>query len=621
MRLPSSFILSSLLFAGALMPLHVNAQTVVTSEYIYIGFEAEDHITKDDRWVTTTPSTPTEENDPDGNHSDQAGGSTYLELLPDIRVTHEDEFGPPTAFWGSGGQGPGAEYLVDFPEPGRYYVHARVYSTGTEDNGMHIGINGSWPDSGQRMQFCTASKRAWTWGSAQRDAGGNGSCGTEKTIWIDVPSAGVHTFNISAREDGFELDRLALIKDLSGNTRVCSPTTLTGVNCKNGSIESADGFVDMRVLLSAETVGADPEVDQPIPTEVVQGEAINLTAVVENLDGFDTAHDIVLTLSPAPGDWNMVDIDSRCSAVGDEFECTLSQLHPTAPNENVSFVFTMQALVDGDRQINASILSSDMDDTPANDVTITTIRVLDGVAPVDTDTDLQLSMDTDYNEYETGDPVALAVTINNLGDNDATDVAFNLNIPSDLTLNALSLPNECTFDVQVECLFASIPASGNESFAVSMRADADGVQTLNATISSASDVNSTNNQDSDSFVVMEPVLEMNTDVSAADGGSAGEVTAGSTSGNTDGVDTSAGNTDAATSAGDTDGQSTAGSDGTSAGDAGESDTAGQTDAATPVTSDSSSNSGALVHWFVLAMMLILLTRLYGRHQRQLIAIK
>jgi len=63
------------------------AQTVIEPEYIYIGVEAEDAVYKNERWVLTEPGTPTLENDPDGNHSDQASGSQYLELLPDIRVT------------------------------------------------------------------------------------------------------------------------------------------------------------------------------------------------------------------------------------------------------------------------------------------------------------------------------------------------------------------------------------------------------------------------------------------------------------------------------------------------------------------------------------------------------
>jgi len=345
MRLPVSLLikLSPLLLSVAVLPQMAVAQTVQTNEYIYIGMEAEDHIQKNDRWVTTTPTTPAVEQDPDGNHSDQASGSTYLELLPDVRVTHEDPFGPPTAYWGRGGQGPDAHYQVNFPEPGRYYVHVRAYSTGTEDNGMHVGIDGTWPASGQRMQFCSASKRAWWWSSAQRDAGGNGSCGVEKTIWLDVDSAGMHTVSISAREDGFEIDRFALIKDLSDNTRICSPQNITDVNCRNGSIESADGFVDLRVRLAAEVVGADPEVEPPNPVEVDEGSDITLTAKIENLDGFDTATDIVLTLSPVAGDWLTTAMDSRCSAVGDTFECNLNQLHPTAPNEYEPFVFTYHA--------------------------------------------------------------------------------------------------------------------------------------------------------------------------------------------------------------------------------------------------------------------------------------
>jgi len=163
-----------------------------------------------------------------------------------------------------------------------------------------------------------------------------------------VAVLGVHTVSISAREDGFEIDRFALMKDLSGNTRVCEPVNLNGVNCRNGSIESADGFVDLRVRLFAEEVGADPEVEPPNPVEAVQGENIKLTANIENLDAFDTAHEIVLTLSPVPGDWNMIDMDNRCEVVGDEFECSLSELEPTAPNEFAAFEFTMQARLDGD---------------------------------------------------------------------------------------------------------------------------------------------------------------------------------------------------------------------------------------------------------------------------------
>lgn len=631
LSLPSSMVFSSLLLATAILPLQAAAQTVETSEYIYIGFEAEDHVSKDDRWVTTTPSTPTEENDPDGNHSDQAGGSTYLELLPDVRVTHEDEFGPPLAYWGRGGQGPGVEYLIDFPEPGRYYVHARAYSTGTEDNGMHVGLNGQWPDSGQRMQFCIAHHRAWWWGSAQRDAGGNGSCGTEKTIWLDVPTAGVHTVNVSAREDGFELDRLALIKDLSGNTRVCSPTTLTGVGCRNGSIESADDFVDLRVILNAEELDADPDVEPPNPTEVVQGNSIKLTAIVENLDAFDTANDIVVTLSPVPGDWNMVYVDPDCTAVGDEYKCTLDSLHPTAPNENETFLFTMQARVDGDIRIDASLLSADVDDSPANDVAATIVRVLPGVAPADQDTDISVTMIKDKADYETGDAVELSVMINNAGNFAAKNVLFSLDPPAGLTLNAQSLPNECSFAGQVECSFTTIATSASELFKLNFIGDDAGSYTLPASVSSSNDNNASNNQASSVVVVVEPSEETNT-TGTLDGEVDGTVDGTVTTTTTGGTTTGGTATDGAASAGATtsdnagetsDGTSTVDSD--TSGTATTGGTAGDTSAGvdsgeTPAVVVNESKSGAMAHWFILLMVLMCLTRLYGLHQRKLVAI-
>ena len=42
-------------------------------------------------------------------------------------------------------------YPVYFNNPGRYYVWVRAYSTGTEDNGLHVGLDGTWPELGQRL--------------------------------------------------------------------------------------------------------------------------------------------------------------------------------------------------------------------------------------------------------------------------------------------------------------------------------------------------------------------------------------------------------------------------------------------------------------------------------------
>ena len=52
-----------------------------------------------------------------------------------------------------------------------------------------------------------------------------------RSIFIDVPSAGNHTINFSAREDGFEFDKFVLIK----SDQVCEPTGAEPViDCQGG---------------------------------------------------------------------------------------------------------------------------------------------------------------------------------------------------------------------------------------------------------------------------------------------------------------------------------------------------------------------------------------------------
>lgn len=182
-----------------------------------VAFEAEHFVTNDDQgtprawYLTAAGMVPGVTPDPDEPHHDSASGGVYLEGLPDTRVTHDDPLRNGESFFNNGGEGPMLTYRVVFTTPGRYYVHARAYSTGTEDNGVHVGIDGAWPDSGRRIQWCSGKNR-WTWSSAQRDSGGS-ACGTEHTIWIEVPTAGEHEIHFSMREDGFELDKLILTTD------------------------------------------------------------------------------------------------------------------------------------------------------------------------------------------------------------------------------------------------------------------------------------------------------------------------------------------------------------------------------------------------------------------------
>lgn len=149
--------------------------------------------------------------DPDENHAEGASGGVYLETLPDTRVTHDDPIKEGESIFNKAGTGPTLSYTVNFSQAGTYYVWVRAYSTGGEDNGIHVGINGEFPESGQKLQFCSG-KNKWTWSSAKRDSGGS-ACGVPHTITIDVPSAGEHTIQFSMREDGFEFDKWLMTMD------------------------------------------------------------------------------------------------------------------------------------------------------------------------------------------------------------------------------------------------------------------------------------------------------------------------------------------------------------------------------------------------------------------------
>lgn len=181
-----------------------NGVVAVEAEHFFSQSKDDDR-----KWYTfneTTTGTPTP--DPDSNHYSEASGNGYLEILPDTRVTHSDPLNAQN-FSNEPGKIAIVNYKVKFTSPGKYFVWVRAHSTGSEDNGVHVGINGTWPASGQKMQWCTG-KQQWTWESKQRTNANH--CGEAQKIFIDVPTAGVHTISFSMREDGFEMDKFVLSK-------------------------------------------------------------------------------------------------------------------------------------------------------------------------------------------------------------------------------------------------------------------------------------------------------------------------------------------------------------------------------------------------------------------------
>ncbi len=131
-------------------------------------------------------------------------------MLPDTRRTHADKLIKETNFAPQPGTTAVLDYEVNFQTPGKYYVWVRAHSTGTEDNGLHVGIDGQWPESGQRMQWCDG-KKSWWWESKQRTE--KEHCGEPFKIFLNVETAGPHTISFSMREDGFEMDKWLMTTD------------------------------------------------------------------------------------------------------------------------------------------------------------------------------------------------------------------------------------------------------------------------------------------------------------------------------------------------------------------------------------------------------------------------
>lgn len=208
------------------------ASTANAQQFVAVKVEAEDYISKHADWrLTTNTSTPNVNPDPDGSHAGSASGRAYMELLPDTRVTHSDPLITGRNFWNTAGTGPSLSYNVNIPESGRYIVFVKAYSTGSEDNGIHVGLNNSNPASGARMQWCNG-KNQWTWSSAQRTSSNH--CGTQRSIFLDFSFAGANTVTFSAREDGFEFDQFILLKT---DNNSCAPNGNDQIACNSGTTQ------------------------------------------------------------------------------------------------------------------------------------------------------------------------------------------------------------------------------------------------------------------------------------------------------------------------------------------------------------------------------------------------
>ena len=223
MKLISICIKLILYFLINIFFLKVNAQIntkLFEEKNGLLKVEAEDFYkqtkTEKRKWYVISKDFKTKLKDSDTSHAYSASKQKYIELLPDTRVKHKDNLENGINFSSDAGSIAVLHYKINIINPGRYYVWVKAYSTGTEDNGIHVGLNGTWPESGKRMQWCEG-KNQWFWESKQRTK--EVHCGVPKLIYLDIDKPGEHEIQFSMREDGFEMDEWLITSDINFNPR------------------------------------------------------------------------------------------------------------------------------------------------------------------------------------------------------------------------------------------------------------------------------------------------------------------------------------------------------------------------------------------------------------------
>ncbi len=193
----------------------VNSKLVFEEHEGILAFEAEHFFKQTEtdvrKWyITSSAGVPDVTPDADPDHLEGASNGAYIEVLPDTRHTHDDKLINGENFSDIPGEMAILHYNVYFNNPGRYYVWIRAYSTNSEDDSVHLGFDGEWPESGMRWR--TTIDHEWAWQNKRRyppEAKKHGSL----VSWLDVNEPGHRVLQISMREDGAELDKVILASD------------------------------------------------------------------------------------------------------------------------------------------------------------------------------------------------------------------------------------------------------------------------------------------------------------------------------------------------------------------------------------------------------------------------
>ena len=490
-----------------MLPWHTN---VFSADFLAIRVEAENFSSKSDQWVLTSPDNiPDIQPDPDPAHNATASGNANLELLPDTRATHDDEIissGPGVNFWGEPGFGPRIDFDIFIPEPGRYVVYVKTFSTGTEDNGLHVGINGTLPESGKRIQSC--EKNNWIWTSKQRTA--EFHCGVDKGIFLDVQSAGVNTVTFFAREDGFEVDQILLLKETHDGSLDCFPIFNDKVRCRNKF--NGQTLSDTDVAISQTSNGDNQQIVSITPPSVSNEEIdldINIDAtgsmhhvadmiefkiIVANKAIQNTATNAVATATLPEGLSFIGSAD--CSSSGITITCDLGNI--SAESEKTASFF-VTAVDEGVQRVDSQVIADQTDSVSNNDIDSESITTAFNIP----DYEAGVSLTQSSNVSAVGDLNRYVVTVTNNGTQLINTATLLINTGNEFNMEVANCPNNC---------IVSNVASG-ESVAVefSTVSTLAGVSSLQVQLDLANDSFNDNNTASIGYTVIDAATAVGVD--------------------------------------------------------------------------------------------------------------
>ena len=335
----------------------VGGLVAVEAEHFY-----KQELTDTRAWyITTADEAPVFEPDGDPAHVGGASGGAYLEILPDSRRDHSEQLIHGTNFSNQPGKLAILSYKIHFNQAGRYYVWVRAYSTGSEDNGIHVGLNGEWPETGQRMQWCEG-KNTWRWESKQRTEAVH--CGEPYLIYLDIERPGVNEVHFSMREDGFEFDKFVLT-----NQREFARPEDKGPapRVKGGTVP--DAFPDTAVKAFARSFpehwGEAPQIQtmdyRPLPGGYGFGSSTMFAWIQKNLDA-DAAQEpkVVMKAADFPTDGNdyYVDREKWLAIKPDQAKQARSMSPFTGPTGNYHIVLHAVGESDGGARYNVFVNDS-----------------------------------------------------------------------------------------------------------------------------------------------------------------------------------------------------------------------------------------------------------------------